>query len=349
LRAFLTIVGTRAQTTVRVTPAARTVGSPEVEEVAAGGTLEVMLNPFDVLNLETDDFNADLTGSLIESDGPVVVFSGSEASDAPLFEDLTQRKCCADHLEEQLDPLRTAGKTFVAPVSFNRSLAVSNAGANIGVVPAPETFRVIAASDEGATVTTSLPGKLAEFELSKRGDFFEIQSTRDFFLESDQPVMVGNITPSQAAAGVPRTLPGGDPSFLILPPVEQFRSSYVFLTPSFYAFDFLRIVAPPDARVVVDQRPIEELPECSNLDPKGLELALPDRFQERYTVYRCQLSFPTIDESLEAEQVLIDGLQQDGVHVVESDHKIGVLVDGFDRNVSYSYAAGTELEQLVTR
>ena len=65
-----------------------------------------------MLNLETGDFNADFTGSIISADGPIAVFSGSEASDAPHFTTLADRRCCADHLEQQLDPLRTAGKTF---------------------------------------------------------------------------------------------------------------------------------------------------------------------------------------------------------------------------------------------
>ncbi len=349
LRAFLTIVGTRSGTRVRVTPTARTLGAPGVAETTPGESLEVKLDPFDVLNLETDDFNADLTGTLIESDGPVVVFSGSEASDAPRFADLTARKCCADHLEEQLDHRRTAGRRFVAPVSFNRSLAVRNAGGEIGVVSAPEVFRIIATSETGARIETSLSGALQRFELQGRGDYREISTSRDFLIESDEPVMVGNVTPSQGAAGVPRSLPGGDPSFLILPPVEQFRDSYVFLTPAFYAFDFLRIVAPPKAKIVIDQRPIGELPECSNLDPPGLKMALDVEDQSEYTVYRCQLSFPAIDVSQEAEELLLDGRQNDGVHTIESDQKIGVLVDGFDRNVSYSYAAGTELEQIVAR
>ncbi len=350
LRAFLTLVGTRKATQVRITPTARTLGAPGVSETQAGESLELTLDAFDVLNLETDDFNADLTGSLVEADGPVVVFSGSEASDAPRFEDLSERKCCADHLEEQLDHRRTAGRRFVAPVSFNRSLAVRNAGGEIGVVSAVEVFRVIAASDEGARITTTLAGESKEFELSGLGDFRELSTSRDFILESDAPVMLANITPSQGAAGVPRSLPGGDPSFLILPPVEQFRKNYVLLTPSFYAFDFLRIIAPKDANIIIDERSIDELTEeCSNLDPPGLRMALSTEDQDEFTVYRCQLSFPVIDGSFEAEQLLKDGLQNDGVHTVESDREIGVLVDGFDRNVSYSYAGGTELEQLVPR
>lgn len=348
LRAFLTLVGTRTRTTVRVTPTARTLGAPGVPETRPGETLELVLDPFDVLNLETDDFNADLTGTLIETNGPVVVYSGSEASDAPWFRDLSERQCCADHLEDQLPHLRTAGKRFVAPVAYNRSLAVRNAGGGIGVVPAPETFRVIAVSERGARVRTSLRGA-REFELEGRGDFRSLVTTRDLLIESDEPVMVASITSSQGAAGVPRTLPGGDPSFMVLPPVEQFRNDYVFLTPQFYAFDFLRIIAPPSARIVLDQRPIEELSECSRLDPPEVRMALEPEDQGDFTVYRCQLSFPVIDPSSDAEQLLRDGRQNDGVHTIESDQKIGVLVDGFDRNVSYAYPAGTELEHLVPR
>lgn len=349
LRSFLTIVGTQPGTRVRVTSEAALLGSNDFSATPAGESLEVEIGPYDVLNLETDDFNADLTGSLVEADAPVVVFSGSEASDAPWFEELSQRSCCADHLEEQLDPLRTAGKRFVGAVANNRSLAVRNAGGGIGVVEAQETFRVISASASGAHVKTTLPGALREFTLEGLGSHLELTTTHDFVLSSDAPVMLGNVSPSQEAAGVPKPLPGGDPSFLIIPPIEQFRKSYVFLTPSLYAFDFLRIIAPPDAQIVIDQRAIEELPECTNANPEGLRMALAPEDQKDFTVYRCQLSFPTIDSDLEADELLRDGEQNDGVHTILSNRKIGVLVDGFDRNVSYAYAAGTELNQIVAR
>jgi hypothetical protein len=35
------------------------------------------------------------------------------------------------------------------------------------------------------------------------------------------------------------------------------------------------------------------------------------------------------------------------VHRILADRDIGVIVDGFDRFVSYGYAAGTELRQLT--
>ncbi len=40
------------------------------------------------------------------------------------------------------------------------------------------------------------------------------------------------------------------------------------------------------------------------------------------------------------------GRQNDGVHRVQSDYPVGVVVYGFDAFVSYAYAGGTELKDL---
>jgi hypothetical protein len=345
-RAFLTVVATRDRTLVRVTSAARIIAGGPIAEVGVGDDVEITLDAFDVLNLESDDFNADFTGSIVASDRPVAVFSGSEASDAPRFDRISERRCCADHLEEQLDPIRSAGRRFVAPVSFNRHLALANAGAFLTPEPEEEVFRLIAVLGQGARVRTSLPGELAEFELPARGSMREIVSSEDFWVESDNPVMLGNVTASQSAAGIPGNLPGGDPSFVIIPPIEQFRAEYVFLTPDRYSFDFLRIMAPIGARIVLDTQALDAIPGC-NLEAGTLvPRALTDA-SFGFQVFRCQLSFPVIDASFDAQTPLLPGVQSDGVHRLRSDSPIGVLVDGFDRNVSYGYAAGTELREIV--
>jgi hypothetical protein len=346
-RAFLTITGTRADTRVRVTTAARVIGGGPVTELQAGASAEFTIGAFDVLNLETDDFGADFSSSIVAADAPVAVFSGSEASDAPRFDRIAERRCCADHLEEQLDPIRSAGKRFVAALSSNRHLALANAGALLQAELEPEVFRIMAVLPGGATVTTSLPGELKEFHLDARGSWREIVATRDFWIESDSPVTLGNITASQSAAGIPGNLPGGDPSLIIVPPIEQYRADYVFLTPDLYAFDFLRIVAPRTARVLLDSVSVESLPGCHLERGTVLDQPLPAAFG--YVVYHCQLSFPVIDPSLQADDALKPGEQSDGVHEVRSDQPVGVIVDGFDRNVSYGYAAGTDLREIVPR
>lgn len=345
-RAFLTIVGSRDGTLVRIETSTDVIGGGPVPALAAGESFEVSLDAFDVLNLETDDFNSDFTGSIVSADGPVAVFSGSEASDSPRFDRLSERRCCADHLEEQLDPIRSAGRRFIAPLSFNRHLALANAGAPLTPEPEPEVFRVIAVLPSGANIRTSLGGKLGEFRLETRSSMREIVTTRDFWLESDAPLMLGNVTASQSAAGIPNNLPGGDPSFVIIPPVEQYRAQYVFLTPDRYSFDFLRIMAPRGARILLDTEPLERIPGCSLEAGTVLEHEL-EGSELDFQVIRCQLSFPIIDSSLESDAPLRPGVQSDGVHRLVSDRPIGVIVDGFDRNVSYGYAAGTELRQIA--
>ncbi|MBN1611798.1 MAG: IgGFc-binding protein, partial [Polyangiaceae bacterium] len=358
LRAFLTIVGTRPNTHVRLRTATRILGTSArgasqalvgqrgLPEVLAGGQLDVELGPFDVLNLETDGFNADFTGSLVEADQPIVVFSGSEASDAPFFQTLSQRRCCADHLEEQLDPVRTAGKRFVATVSPNRTQAVSAAGGDVGPVTQPEYFRVIASTEGGAVVTTTLEDQPI-IHLSGRGAYADIESTRHFMLESDHSIMLGSVSPSQDAAGVPRGMPGGDPSFLLVPPVEQFRSNYVFLTPDKYGFDFVRIIAPPGAIVVFDNQALEDIPGCTAAPADGLDARARGTPDPPFVVHTCQLSFPRIRLNDSGDSELDPGTQNDGVHRIESSSPLGVLVDGFDSYVSYAYAAGTELMQIA--
>ena len=351
LRAFLTLVGTTPHTHVRVASTTRILGGGIVPATPQGGTLDFELGEFDVLNLETGEFNADFTGSVVSSDAALVVFSGSEASDAPFFDKLANRKCCADHLEEQLDPVRTSGRRFVAAVSPSRTAALAAASALIGEGEQNEYFRVIATTDAGARVTTSLSGEFQAFELPRRGALSTIASPHHFTLESDAPVMLSSVSPSQQDSNVPRGLPGGDPSLIIVPPIEQFRNSYVFLTPDKYSFDFIRISTPREASVLLDGRPLTDIVGCTASDADGILDAAQRRRvgASAFLVYTCQLSFPVIDPNKLAPFNLESGAQNDGVHRVESNQKVGVLVDGFDSFVSYGYAGGTELEFIVPK
>jgi hypothetical protein len=345
-RAFLTLVGTREQTRVRVQTAASILGGGPIPATEAGGEVSFTLNPFDVVNLETDDFNADFTGSKVWANAPVVGFTGTEASDAPFFDTLRDRRCCADHLEEQLDHVRTSGREFVAPVSPNRTRALAEAGADIGLQEQTEYFRIIATTEGGARVKTSLDGALSEVTLKGLGDYADLRSTRHFTLSSDAPVQLSAVSPSQEDGNVPSSLPGGDPSLVIVPPIEQFRNNYVFLTPDKYNFDFVRITAKPRTDVALDGRLVRDIPTCESAAADGLtteERGGP----ETLVVYTCQLSFPTIDMSKPRPDNLSAGRQNDGVHRVVANEPVGVLVDGFDFYVSYAYAGGTELSFIV--
>ncbi|HNS98492.1 MAG TPA: IgGFc-binding protein [Polyangiaceae bacterium] len=346
LRAFLTVVGTQPDTRVRIAPSTVVVAGMGIEQTRPGQYIEAVLQPFEVLNLETGDFNADFTGTLVEADGPVLAFSGSEASDAPYFDRLANRFCCADHLEEQLDPLRTAGTSFFAAHAPNRSAAVSQAGASLlGVVPEPEFFRILSVADRPVHIQTTLPEPDDKLELPGRGAYLDLIAYRDFHIDADGPIMLASVQASQDAAGVRRGLPGGDPSLLIIPPIEQYRANYVFLTPDKYAFDFVVIVASTEALVTLDGQDVMEA-GCARAAADGLTDQERGSSHSPAWVYRCQLSFPVVLPDAEAPNNVLPGIQNDGVHRIEASMPVLALVYGFDNYVSYAYAAGTQLSVI---
>ena len=346
LRSFLTVVGTAADTKLIIRPTTDVRAGAGIPAVEAGGVLELTIGAYDVVNLETPDLNsfaADFTGTRIEADGPVAVFTGGEASDAPDFTTLSERRCCADHLEEQLDPVRTAGKKFGLAHSPSRTATVIAAGADIGLAPEPEYFRFVATASEVTTIHTTLSAPDDVLVLTGVGDWAQVTTTRDFLAESDQPIHVIQVMASQDAANIPRGLPGGDPSLLVVPPREQFRPDYVILTPDKYAFDFVTIVAPPEAEVRLDEVVLDGQ-ICSVAPTDGLTDESRGDMPIELLSYRCQLSFATVDPDTGA---VTAGLQNDGVHRIVADQPIGVTVFGFDAYVSYAYAGGTELREIA--
>ena len=347
LRSFLTIVGTTDNTSIVVTTTTAIKGDGDKIPPAQKGTeLSLTIDAYDVVNLETPDqesFNADFTGTTIHADLPIAVFTGSEASDAPDFESLISRRCCADHLEEQLDPVRTAGKLFALAHSPSRTRVVLAAGGDLGVAPEPEYFRFVSTSTELTTITTTLPPPDDRFQLSGIGDWHQINTFRDFLADSDQPIHVVQVMASQDAANIPRGYPGGDPSLVVVPPREQYRADYVFLTPDKYAFDFVTIVAPIETGVFLDGSQLDDT-VCDIGPTDGLSAEERGDAPVELLTYRCQLSFAAVDPDTGA---VTPGLQNDGVHRLTADLPIGVTVWGFDAFVSYAYAAGTELSEIA--
>ncbi|HEY8089285.1 MAG TPA: IgGFc-binding protein [Polyangiaceae bacterium] len=343
LRAFLAVIATHDDTHVKVQTTARVVGGgPFASGLSQGATGTVTLQAFEVLNLETGDFNADFTGSLVTADQPVAVFPGSEASDAPTYGTLADRFCCADHLEHQTPPLRTVGKSYVLAKMPNRTSAVIAAGGNVGEIDEIEYYKIVAATPGTTHVKTTLPSPYDAFDLPSQGAAELIPSKNDFVLTASQPTMVLQVQASQDAGGVPRGLPGGDPSTLFPSPREQWRSDYVLLTPDKYVFDYLVVVAPSDAHVYIDGLLLDATD--SGVTPSdGLSATARGSATPPFWTYRYQLSYPVIDPTQQPPNNIKPGKQNDGVHHIQADEAVGVTAYGFDSYVSYAYAGGTQL------
>lgn len=343
LRAFLAIIGTRPDTHVTVKTTARVIpGGPFASGIDAGASATATIQPYEVLNLETGDFDADFTGSLVSADAPIAIFPGSEASDSPEYTTLADRYCCADHLEHQTPPLRAVGKSYVLAKMPNRTSAVIAAGGQIGEIQETEYYRVVAGSSGTTHVKTTLPSPWDAFDLHGQGDTQTLSSQHDFILDASQPTLVLQVQAGQDAGGVPRGLPGGDPSTLVPSPREQWRSDYVLLTPDKYVFDYLVVVAPSDAHVYIDGLELDG--HNSEVTPSdGLDATTRGSATPPYWTYRYQLSYPVIVPGMSAPKNVQPGKQNDGVHHVQSDAPVGVVAYGFDSYVSYAYAGGTQL------
>jgi hypothetical protein len=348
LRAFLTIIGTQAQTHVSVELGSKVVlvvGAGPVPQSVAGGKIELDIGPFDVVNLETQGFNADFTGSLVRATHPVTVFVGSEASDAPIYGTYETRQCCADHLEEQSLPDSVAGNRFIVARMPPRTKALNDAALpgmpiNVAEINEPEWIRIVAIEPGVTNVTTSLAPPKNTIALHQREDVI-LRADKDFVIESDHPIAVLQILPSQGVDGIPRQYPGGDPSIITVPPVEQYRRDYIFLTPDKYAFDFVTIVAHAGATIQLDGAPLPST--CTTL-PIDTTLDTTSVATGDWVAHRCPLSFPQV--TVGQASMVLPGRQLDGVHTLVSNREMGIVVYGFDRFVSYAYVGGLNLDVL---
>lgn len=194
----------------------------------------------------TFGFAPDLTGSVVTSDQPVAVFGGSRASFIP------STFFAADHLVEQLPPTNTWGREFV-------TLPLET-GTSIG-----DRFRFLAQTD-GTEV--NINGELVA--TLGRGEFHETTLTEPAHIQSNGSILVAQYAHSQnfyrqANGGDPEF--SGDPLMIVVPPLEQFLSSYTVSTPAEESipeperFDrnFINVLAPTGSvgQIELDGVPID--------------------------------------------------------------------------------------------
>ena len=320
-----------------------------IEVYKAGESAQFELEQWDTLNLETDDVGSDLTGTVVLANKPVGVWAGSEAANAPntnhcdisncTGKDLDKGincgtceadsavtcfknehcssfvTCCADHLEMQMFPVKTWGSHYVAVKLWPRGKEA-------------DYWRILAAEDGTKIATKPIPkgadGKSIYVPVLDKGEWFEIETTDSFEIIARDPdgkpapIMLGHFMASQNAPD-PNTLgpqPGdagtGDPAFLLAIPAEQWRKSYVFLTPTKYAFNYITVAGPLDAEVQLDGKPLA-----------------PDYWTKVSTGYKWTRLFVG-----------------EGVHRVLASKAVSVEVYGWDQYVSYGYPAGLDLKDL---
>jgi len=310
-RAYITVVGVEADTSVTIRTKTPTLGAPGYPALAKDGEVTVRLGPFDVFNLESDGMPGDFTGSTVVADKPVAVFTGTELSGAPGDMPGLPKPpgggdtCCLDHLEEQLFPVESYGKRFAVPHSAIRS--------NSGYVE-PDVIRIMGVAAP-ATVKTNLPAPNDTFTLLP-GEVRETWTQKDVVIEATEPVAVGQVIVSQQQIDGPYT---GDPALTIFPAVDQFRRNYLFAVPTSWDSNFIVISMPKGTNVTIDGAAIPA--SCASR-------AMGNVAGTDYESRTCALPA--------------------GPHAMVGDKPFGITAYGYGRAGSYAFVGGANVTKIYT-
>ncbi len=281
----------------------------------------------------------DLTGSVVTADKPISVFGGSSCTTRGYLD------TACDHVEEQLFPFVTWGRNFVA--ARTAPLRLSNNQLASAGAAGPDYYKIVAgcpasACPNGTRLTLTpapaagdvlSPVRCASGSLSANtcqlagGTFVEFRSKTNFTISADQPIQVAQVFASQNATTSTSTVypTQGDPSIVLLPPVEQWRSQYTVLTAPGTRDNYLGLVI--DSSRVLEVR-VNNAPIAANS-----------------FVTVGSTSFKVANVPVPVGTHTINVVPQPGQTTLPG---AGVTVYGFDEYVSYGYTGGLDLTTIVT-
>lgn len=250
---FVTVVAAENGTEVSIVPSANVLAGDGVPAVQAGATLDVALEKYEVVQIQSDNGGTgrtDLTGSLITSNKPVAVFTGNECALVPAG------YYACDHIEEQLLPVSAWGERYLVVKFAPRANET-------------DVFRVIA--DEDDTEVDIVPEIPGMFPVTlAAGEYVEFQYGESFEVNASKPVAV-----VQYMTGEDWNNAGtGDPAMLMVTPEEQFIDEYIFLTPGQYAHDYISVVAPAGTDVTLDDDEVDDWEEFEDDDYEWARVAV---------------------------------------------------------------------------
>jgi hypothetical protein len=299
------IVAVSDSTNITITPKATTANG-----INAGTPIKVLLYTGDVYLVQgfASDPNNDLTGSLIESDQPISVFSGHVRTQIP-FDAVNSdtHQPSRNHLVEQLPPVSAWGDS---------ALVVRFASATQN-----DLVRVVS-SEDGNKITKN--GQAVA--TLNAGDFYEITSlTGPTSIQGTSPILVGQfLHTSQYGTGGNRSY--GDPSYALVFPVEQFDTAYTFIEAERDLFkrNFLNIVADPAgiSTIVIN-------------GPNGIKI-VPTGFQ------------PIPGSSYLYSQVEVPkGSAGQGSYTISGTKPFGITVYAMGPADAYAYTGGSLLKTIT--
>ena len=239
---------------------------------------------------------SDLTGSRIVSDHPVAAFGGHACVNIPFD------VAACDHLEEALAPVATWG------ASYETMPLVDPATTGI-----PNRLRIVAAHD--GTEIDAMPSQrgIADDLVLDAGEWIEIELAEPVSIRGSHPIELAQYLVGQNVADPP--LERGDPGMTMLVPQDQFRSEYVFITPTSYVplvngQSWLLVSREPGTPIELDGTVVD-----------ATWVRVGDR---------------------ELARVPVDG----GAHRARASTPFGLIAYGLGTYTSYAYPAGLDLQVI---
>lgn len=310
---YVVVVAWQDNTTIEVTPTAPVQASATQTTIAAGATTTFTLNAFETLELDgamnasTAPVGGDLTGTLIHSTNGNT-FGVFGGHDASAFGETTPP-----------DSMHTSGpccadhlEEMLFPKStWGKEFAIARSQQRTNE---PDYLRVMAQKPNTAVTFTPAPSATVAGNCGslQPGTFCDVKIQGDTEVVSTEPILIGHYLESSIWGGNTGSVGNGDPSMAIAVPTEQYRTDYTILIPMSYTASYLSISAAATGAVTVD----------------GTSVTL--------------ATFPGGGTHRVARVPVAAGQ-----HTIHCPDSCGVLVYGYSDSVSYMFAGGLDLKQIV--
>lgn len=248
--------------------------------------------------------NDDLTGTRVTCSKPLVLLSSHYRAQVPILAEVASRDC----LVEQLPSTDTWGKHIIVP-PLRRPNDFQSAGPNDVTV-----CRIVADIDSTLVqVNGQIPWRI------DAGKYWDLPLTTALDIVSTQPVLV-TIIDRSANRGGGNTRRSGDPSLILMPPVEQYLNAY----------------------------------RVANAEPQAVGAPVFTQHQITCVVPISAVASLTIDGAPSPAPTAIPGTSYAYVHMnvaagqheVLCDSAFGIVVYGYGPAESYGYTGGMAFERL---
>ncbi len=307
---FVAITATTDNTRVTIRgDVARVVPGTTGLDSSGSGTIDLMRG--DVLQLRSTiaatvprtladaRFSPHLSDLQIEATHPVQVIGGV---DCGLVPDVRTGYC--DHLEDTILPRLSYGNEYLL-TNFAPPSARANPGYALSI-------QQVTGRETTVSFDPPISPAITLTADSPRAELLEVRT--DVKITATNPIAVGQFIHGSILVEPESENPSSDPSMIMAPPQRQYRMSYTFYASPTFDANFVNVVAPSDATVIVDEAELTS---------------------DQFTV---------VGES--GFRVARVRLTDSGTHTIRSTMPAGIVVYGYGAQTSYAYPGGLDLTQV---